>query len=212
MADELVLYTHPMSRGRIARWMLEEVGQPYRAEILDYGTTMKAPQYLAINPLGKVPAIVHGGTVVTECAAICAYLADAFPAVGLAPPAGVRARAPYYRWMFFAAGPLEAVLVNKALGFTVPPERRMMAGYGSIDEVLGAIEGALSGREYLAGDRFSAADVYVGSHLSWGMMFGTVDKRPAFERYVARLQDRPAAKRANEIDDKLAEKHKFPGG
>lgn len=212
MADELVLYTHPMSRGRIARWMLEEVGQPYRAEILDYGTTMKAPQYLAINPLGKVPAIVHGGTVVTECAAICAYLADAFPAVGLAPPAADRARAPYYRWMFFAAGPLEAVLVNKALGFTVPPERRMMAGYGSIDEVLGAIEGALSGREYLAGDRFSAADVYVGSHLSWGMMFGTVDKRPAFERYVARLQDRPAAKRANEIDDKLAEKHKFPGG
>lgn len=212
MADEIVLYTHPMSRGRIARWMLEEVGQPYRTEVLDYGTSMKAPPYLAINPLGKVPAIVHGGTVVTECAAICAYLADVFPAAGLAPPPGDRARAPYYRWMFFAAGPLEAVLVNKALGFAVPPGKQAMAGYGTTEDVLGAIEGALSGREYLAGDRFSAADVYVGSHLSWGMMFGTVDTRPAFESYVARLQARPAAKRANDIDDKLMEKHKMPGG
>lgn len=212
MADEIVLYTHPMSRGRIARWMLEEVGQPYRTEVLDYGTSMKSPQYLAINPLGKVPAIVHGGTVVTECAAICAYLADVFPAAGLAPPPGDRARAPYYRWMFFAAGPLEAVLVNKALGFAVPQGKQAMAGYGTIEDVLGAIDGALAGREYLAGEKFSAADVYVGSHLSWGMMFGTVDKRPAFESYVARLHDRPAAKRATEIDDKLAETHKFPGG
>lgn len=212
MADEIVFYTHPMSRGRIVRWMLEEVGQPYRTDVLDYGTSMKAPQYLAINPLGKVPAIVHGGTVVTECAAICAYLADVFPAAGLAPPPGDRARGPYYRWLFFAAGPLEAVVVNKALGFSVPPEKRPMAGYGTIDEVLGAIEGALSGREYLAGDRFSAADVYVGAHLSWGMMFGTIDKRPAFESYVARVQARPAATRANEIDDALEKKHKMPGG
>lgn len=212
MADEIVFYTHPMSRGRIVRWMLEEVGQPYRTEVLDYGTSMKAPQYLAINPLGKVPAIVHGGTVVTECAAICAYLADVFPAAGLAPPPGDRARGPYYRWMFFAAGPLEAVLVNKALGFAVPPGKQAMAGYGTTEDVLGAIAGALAGREYLAGDRFSAADVYVGSHLGWGMMFGTVDKRPVFERYVERMHARPAAKRATEIDDKLAEKHKFPGG
>lgn len=212
MAQDLVLYTHPMSRGRLARWMLEEIGQPYRTEVLDYGTTMKAPSYLAINPMGKVPAIVHAGTVVTECAAICAYLADAFPAAGLAPPVGDRARGPYYRWLFFAAGPLETVVLNKALGFSVPPDKRPMAGFGTMDEVVGAIEGALSGREYLAGDRFSAADLYVGAHLNWGMMFGTIDKRPVFERYVAKLEARPAAKRANEIDDALMEKHKVPGG
>jgi glutathione S-transferase len=116
MADELVFYTHPMSRGRIARWMLEELGRPYKTEILDYDTTMKAPAYLAINPMGKVPAIRHGDRVVTECAAICAYLADAFPEAQLAPPPGDPARAPYYRWMFFAAGPLEAAVTDKSLG------------------------------------------------------------------------------------------------
>ena len=108
MADELVFYTHPMSRGRIVRWMLEEIGQPYRTELLEYGTTMKAPAYLAVNPMGKVPAIRHGDTVVTEAAAICAYLADAFPEARLAPPPGDRRRGPYYRWLFFGAGPLEA--------------------------------------------------------------------------------------------------------
>src|SRR5919205_4677907 len=113
-----------MSRGRIVRWMLEEVGQPYRTELLDYASTMKAAEYRAINPMGKVPAISHGGTVVTEAAAICAYLADAFPQAGLAPAPGDRRRGPYYRWMFFAAGPLEAAASNKAMGFEVPPERR----------------------------------------------------------------------------------------
>src|SRR5665213_2068414 len=112
MADELVLYTNPMSRGRIARWMLEEIDQPYRTELLDYATTMKAPAYLAINPMGKVPAIRHGDTVVTEGAAICAYLADAFPQAGLAPPQGDRLRGPYYRWLFFTAGPVEAAISN----------------------------------------------------------------------------------------------------
>src|SRR5258706_12464582 len=130
MADELTFYTHPMSRGRIVRWMLEEIGQPYRTELLDYGTTMKAPAYLSINPMGKVPAIRHGDTVVTEAAAICAYLADAFPAAGLAPPAGDRLRGPYYRWMFFAAGPLEAAVTNKPLGVAGPPRGRGMAGDG----------------------------------------------------------------------------------
>src|SRR5579863_5971550 len=98
MSDELVFYTNPMSRGRIVRWMLEEVGAPYRTEFLDYGGRMKAPDYLAINPMGKVPAITHGGVAVTEVAAICAYLADAFPEAGLAPPSGSKARGPYYRW------------------------------------------------------------------------------------------------------------------
>src|ERR1700744_68978 len=128
MAEELIFHTNPMSRGRIARWMLEEVGGPYRPEIRDF-QNMKSPDYLAVNPMGKVPAIQHGDKVVTECAAICAYLADAFPKAGLAPP--LDARGDYYRWMFFSAGPLEAATTNKALGFEVPAERRRMCGYGS---------------------------------------------------------------------------------
>src|SRR5512134_2377580 len=162
MSDELVFYTNPMSRGRIVRWMLEEVGQPYRTELLEFGTTLKAPEYLRINPMGKVPALRHGDTVVTECAAICAYLADAFPDAGLAPPATDRLRGPYYRWLFFAAGPLEAAATSKAFGFEVPAERRGMVGYGSLAEVLATLESAVSDRDYLVGERFTAADVYVG--------------------------------------------------
>jgi glutathione S-transferase len=203
MAASVVFYTNPMSRGRIVRWMLEEVGQPYETHVLDYATTMKAPEYLAINPMGKVPAIVHDGTVVTECAAICAYLADAFPDAGLAPELSDRLRGAYYRWLFFAAGPLEAAASNKALGVSVPAERKAMVGYGSMDDVLATLEGAIGERRYLVGDRFTAADVYVGSHLTWGMMFGTIEKRQTFERYVAGLQQRPAARRAAELDDAL---------
>jgi glutathione S-transferase len=206
MADEVVFYTNPMSRGRIVRWMLEEVGRPYRTELVDYGR-IKAPEYLAINPMGKVPALRHGDTVVTECAAICCYLADAFPDTGLAPPPGDRLRGPYYRWLFFAAGPLEAAATNKAFGFEVPPDRKAMAGYGSLADVISTLETALSGREYLAGDRFSAADVYVGSHVGWGMEFGTFEKRPVFERYFERISRRPAAIRAREIDDALMPKN-----
>jgi glutathione S-transferase len=206
MADELVFYTHPMSRGRIARWMLEELGQPYRTEILDYGTSMKAPDYLAINPMGKVPAIRHGDTIVTECAAICAYLADAFPQAGLAPPPGDRQRGPYYRWLFFTAGPIEAAATNKALGVAIPEDRRRMVGYGSLADAQNALETAVSSRDYITGDRFSAADVYVGAQIGWGLRFGTLEKRPAFERYCERLSRRPAAMRANEIDDALMAK------
>ncbi|HWA45827.1 MAG TPA: glutathione S-transferase family protein [Hypericibacter adhaerens] len=206
MADELVFYTHPMSRGRIARWMLEELGQPYRTEILDYGTSMKAPDYLAINPMGKVPAIRHGDTIVTECAAICAYLADAFPQAGLAPPPGDRQRGPYYRWLFFTAGPIEAAATNKALGVAIPEDRRRMVGYGSLADAQNALETAVSGRDYITGDRFSAADVYVGAQIGWGLRFGTLEKRPAFDRYWERLSRRPAAMRANEIDDALMAK------
>jgi glutathione S-transferase len=202
MADELVFYTHPMSRGRIVRWMLEEVGQPYRTELLDY-SAMKAPAYLAINPMGKVPALRHGDAVVTESAAICCYLADAFPDAGLAPPSGDRLRAPYYRWLFFAAGPVEAAVTSKAFGFEVPAERKAMAGYGSLADVLSVLEAALSRSAYLVSDRFSAADLYVGAHIGWGMSFGTIEKRPAFERYFERLSTRPAAVRAREIDDAL---------
>ncbi len=208
MADELVFYTNPMSRGRIARWMLEETGQPYRTELLEFGSTMKAPPYLEINPMGKVPAIRHGEAVVTEAAAICAYLADAFPDAGLAPPAGSRLRAPYYRWLFFAAGPLEAAVTNKALGFVVPDGRGAMAGYGSLGDVMNALERLLSAHEFVAGDRFSAADVYLGAQIGSGMRFATIDKRPAFEQYWARLGARPAAGRARAIDDALVAERK----
>ncbi|HEX4079417.1 MAG TPA: glutathione S-transferase family protein [Rhizomicrobium sp.] len=206
MSDELIFYTNPMSRGRIARWMLEEVGQPYRTEILDYASTMKAPAYLAINPMGKVPALRHGDTVVTEVAAICAYLADAFPEAGLAPPPGHRLRGPYYRWLFFAAGPVESAVTNKFLGFVVPPERKPMAGYGSFEEVMNTLEGAVSQGTYLAGDSFTAADLYLGSQLGFGLQFGTIEKRPAFEKYWERIGNRPAAIRAREIDDALIPK------
>jgi glutathione S-transferase len=205
MAEELVLYTNPMSRGRIARWMLEEVGQPYRAEVLEYGTTMKSPDYLAVNPMGKVPAIRHGEVVVTEGAAICAYLADAFPEAGLAPPPGP-ARAAYYRWLFFAAGPVEAAVTNKALGFEVPPERAMMAGYGSFAAVMDTLEHAVTRAAYVAGDAFTAADVYFGSQIGWGLQFGSIEKRPAFESYWARISARPAYARAGALDDALMPK------
>ncbi len=203
MAKELVFYTHPMSRGRIVRWMLEEVGQPYRTQLLEFGTTMKGPEYLRVNPMGKVPAIQHGDLVVTEAAAICAYLADAFPETGLAPSINDPLRGAYYRWLFFAAGPLEAAVTVRAFGFEVPKEKRGAAGWGSYEDVLDTLESAVADRPYVVGDQFTAADLYLGSHLGWGMGFGTIERRPAFERYVARLEKRPAAIRADELDDAL---------
>jgi len=163
MASDLVFYTHPMSRGRIVRWMLEEVGEPYDTELLEMGGSIKGADYLAINPMGKVPAIRHGDRVVTETAAICAYLADAFPDAGLAP--ATNDRADYYRWLFFAAGPLEAAVSNSALGLTVPTERESTVGYGNLATVIDTLEQAVAGREFVAGTGFSAADVYVGSHI-----------------------------------------------
>jgi glutathione S-transferase len=211
VADELILYTNPMSRGRIARWMLEEVGRPYKTEVLDYASTLKAPAYLAINPMGKVPALRHGDAVVTETAAICAYLADAFPQARLAPPPGDRLRAPYYRWLFFAAGPIEAASSNKALGVVVPPERERMMGYGNIALALKTLEDAVSREHYLAGDSFTAADLYVGSQIGFGMMFGMIEKRPAFEQYWQRLSSRPACTRAKELDDAQIAQQKAAG-
>lgn len=183
-------YTNPRSRGAIARWMLEEVGAPYREHRLEFGTTIKAPEYLAINPMGKVPAIAHDGQVVTEAAAICAYLADVFPEAGLAPPAAERGA--YYRWFFFGAGPVEAAVVNTAMGFVVPPERKVAVGYGSLDDVVATLEHRLEESPYLAGERFTAADVYAGSQIGWGMQFGTLPTRPVFEAYWNRIKDRPA--------------------
>ena len=199
MTAKLTFYTNPMSRGRIARWMLEETGAPYETEYLSFGGTMKSADYKAVNPMGKVPAIRHGDTVVTECAAICAYLADAFPEAGLAPPTDKRGS--YYRWMFFAAGPLEMAVVNNALGFQIPEDKLRMAGCGRMSDVMETLEAAVSASPYIAGDRFSAADVYVGSHIGWGIGFGTIEKRPAFLDYWGRVSEREAYRRANALDD-----------
>ncbi|RDE06903.1 glutathione S-transferase family protein [Sphingomonas aracearum] len=198
----LTFYTNPLSRGRIARWMLEEVGAPYETVVLGYDAAgMKAPDYLSINPMGKVPAIVHDGRVVTEGAAICAYLADAFPAANLAPP--MADRADYYRWLFFAAGPVEQAVTNKSLGFTPNEDQGRLAGYGSYDRTVDTLEKALAGRTFVAGDRFSAADVYVGAQVGWGLQFGTLPQREAFTAYWAGLETREAYKRAATIDDAL---------
>jgi len=201
--DEIVFYTNPMSRGRIARWMLEEVGRPYRTVVLDYGTTMKAQDYLALNPMGKVPAITHRGVTVTECAAVCAYLADAFPDTGLAPAFDDPARGTYLRWMFFAAGPLEAAVTAKSMNLLAPADKAGMAGYGSFEQVVDTLETAVSTGPWILGDRFSAADVYVGSQIGWGLQFRSLPDRDAFKAYAARLFRREAAQRARDLDDAL---------
>jgi glutathione S-transferase len=201
MAD-LIFYTNPQSRGRIVRWMLEEVGQPYETEVIPYDQ-MKSERYLAIHPLGKVPAIKHNGHILTECAAICTYLADVFPEAMLGPRADEKAD--YYRWLFYAAGPLEAAISNQAMGWVPPPERERMFGYGNFDRAIAAVDEMLSLRDYVCGDRFTAADVYLGSQLMFPMQFGMLPARDSFLRYRDRLQQRPAYKRANEIDEKLSD-------
>lgn len=197
----LTLYTNPMSRGRIARWMLEEIGAPYSVQILDYGTTMKAPEYLAINPMGKVPALVHDGQLITETAAICLYLADAFPDAGLIG----QDRAAYFRWILFAAGPLEAAVTNNALGFVPPAERARMVGYGSFESAVATLQLAVTD-SYIAGETFSAADVYVGCQIGWGLQFGSIPDSPILRSYWDRIKDRPARLRAEAADDALVPK------
>ncbi len=201
MTATLEFFTNPQSRGQIVRWMLEEVGEPYKTHILDYQSSMKADDYLAINPMGKVPAIRHDGVVVTEAAAICAYLADAFPSAGLAPP--VDRRGAYYRWLFFAAGPVEAAFTNKSAGFDPTPERQAMVGYGNFDLTIDSLEKAVSNADYIAGGKFSAADLYVGSQIGFMLQFGLLEPRAAFSDYVARVTDRPAYIRAKKIDADL---------
>ena len=200
MAD-LTFYTNPQSRGQTIRWMLEEIGEPYDTEILGYGTSMKGAEYLAINPMGKVPAIVHNGKVVTEVAAICLYLADAFPKAGLAPDTDDRAD--YYRWMFFLSGPVEAAFTARAMGWEVPPGRDVMAGFGNYDIVMGALEKMLDGRQFIAGNRFTAADLFVGAMVNFMIGFKLIEPRPAFTDYAARMIDRDAYRRATAIDAAL---------
>jgi glutathione S-transferase len=199
MAD-LIFYTNPQSRGRIVRWMLEEVGEPYETEVIAYDR-MKSPDYLAVHPLGKVPAIKHNGRVVTECAAICAYLADVFSQAGLGPRE--EEKADYYRWLFYAAGPLEAAVSNQAMGWQVPQERERMFGYGNFEKAIAAVDELLSLHDYVCGKRFTAADVYVGSQIMFPMQFGMLPERDSFLQYRERLQARDAYKRANEIDEAI---------
>jgi glutathione S-transferase len=197
MAD-LIFYTNPQSRGRIVRWMLEEAGAPYDTEIVSY-EQMKSAAYLALNPMGKVPAIKHRDHVVTECAAICAYLADAFPGAGLAPRDDEKAD--YYRWLFFAAGPVEQAVTNQAMGFSHPPDKNRMFGYGTFETVVAVLDELLSRRDYVCGDRFTAADVYLGSQVMFPMQFGMLPEKDSFVRYRDRLTAREAYQRANRLDD-----------
>jgi glutathione S-transferase len=196
---DLKFYSNPQSRGQIVRWMLEEVGQPYDTEILTYDGTLKGDAYRAINPMQKIPAIVHRGKVVTEVAAICLYLADAFPDAGLAPPPADRAD--YYRWTFFASGPIEAAFSNKAMGWEATPERERMLGYGNFDRAVDTLEAAVTGKRFIAGDKFSAADVVVGSQIGFMLMFKLLEPRPAFTAYIASVTDRDAYRRGKQIDE-----------
>jgi glutathione S-transferase len=207
--SNILFYTNPMSRGQIARWALHEAGANYEQVLLDYGGNMKGEAFLAINPMGKVPAIVHDGRTVTECAAICAYLADAFPESGLAPMAGEQAD--YYRWLFFAAGPVEAAVTNHNFGIDPGPEKQRSFGYGSYEQVVDVLDMLFAGRHYVCGDRFTAADIYVGSQILWGTQFGTLPKRASFESYAARLADRPAYQAAKAVDNELIAKAQATG-
>lgn len=195
----LIFYTNPMSRGRMVRWMLEELGQPYETVVLDYATTMKAKAYLALNPMGKVPTVVHDGRVITEVAAICTYLADAFPKAGLMPAD----RSAFYRWMFFGAGPVEQAVVNSSMGWVPEPESERRTGYGSLSRVVNALTGHFAEHEYVCGDQFTAADVYLGSQVGWGLRFGTLPGNDVLKAYWDRIATRPALARANAIDDAL---------
>ena len=197
---ELTFYTNPMSRGQIVRWMIEELGQPYDTEIVDYAV-MHDAAYARINPMMKVPAIVHRGKVLTECAGIIAYLADAFPDADLGPRADEQAD--YYRWLFFAAGPIEQAVANKSAGFEPSEEKGQMFGYGSYDLAVNTLANHFSRSDFVCGDRFTAADVYVGSQVMWGTQFATLPSLQPFLDYGARLASREAYQRAKTIDGKL---------
>ncbi|MBV8379468.1 MAG: glutathione S-transferase family protein [Paucibacter sp.] len=207
MSDTLTFYTHPMSRARIARWMLEETGLPYETVVLDFNTSMKAPAYLAVNPMGKVPALKHGDTVITENAAVCMYLADLVPEKRLAPPPGSLERGAYYRWLFFAAGPLEALLTAKQAGSLATP---FNAGYGREATLLQTLEYAVEGRQHLAGDQFTTADLFVAAFLGFYLRIGAIEPRPAFTAFAELHNARPAALRANAIDNALVPAHPHP--
>lgn len=202
MNDKLVFYTNPMSRGRIVRWMLEELAIPYETEVLQYGSSIKNPEYLALNPMGKVPAIKHGNVFVTETAAICAYLADAFADKNLAPQT-LDEKARYYRWMFFVAGPLEQAIGLKLVGAEITSEHQKSLGCGNPSDTFKTLAKAVSETPYIAGDRFTAADVIVASYIGFYTRFKLLDEVPEFTSYLERVYNRPARIKANQLDDSL---------
>jgi glutathione S-transferase len=211
MSDEIVLYYNPMSRARIVHFMLEEVGQPYRMELVRFDKgEHKTPAFLAVNPMGKLPALVHRGTAVTEAAAICAYLADAFPAAGLAPALDSPGRGTYYRWMFFGAGCVEPAIMDRMLARPAA-DRPTALGYGCYEDTMNALEKAVTPGPFILGDRFSAADVYIGSQIGFGMMTKSLEPRPSFQAYMARITERPAYKRAQEQGEKYMAQLKATG-
>jgi glutathione S-transferase len=200
----LTLYHASPSRSSIARWMLEEIGEPYDLHVLSLANgEQRAPDYLAVNPMGKVPALKHGDTVITEAAAICTYLADEFPQTRLNVPVGDPRRGTYLRWLFFGPSCIEPAITDRAFPRKEEP-RRGMLGYGDFDTVMAVVAAAVEPGLYLMGEQFTAADVVLGSTLRWGMMFGILPKRPEFVAYVGRLEQRPALKRAIALDQELA--------
>ncbi len=204
-AVEIDFYTNAMSRGRIAHWMMEEFGEPYRTHWVEYGEQMKSPEYLRINPMGKVPALVCDGAVVTECAAIVGFLASVRPEKSLIP-SGAPALADFWRWLCFAAGPVEQAIMVKSMGWSASAKQQATLGFGCLEDTVNALETAFGKGPWICGDQFTAADVYVGSQLGWGMQFGTLEQRPRFEEYVARCQAREAWQRAEAINaERLAE-------
>lgn len=207
---EFTFYTVAMSRGQISRWALHEAGADYEHVVFDWAS--RPDDFTDINPMNKVPALVHhhrqqdGGShdhVITEAAAINHYLAETHPGKGLLPD--THEKAAYYRWLFFAAGPIEQAVVAAAMDWKVPPERAGMAGFGSLELALSAMEGWLTHNDFAAGDRFTMADTYVGSQFVWGLRFGSIPETPAFKAYVERVTNRPAYAEANAIDAKLIE-------
>jgi glutathione S-transferase len=193
MNDQLVFYGNPRSRAQMVHFMLEELGVPYRSVVVDFqnGENRK-PDYLAVNPMGKVPAIVHRGVTVTETGAIIAYLADAFPQAGLAPALDDPERGTWLRWLFFGAGVFEPALLDKMM--QRPEAPRATAGYGSYEDALQAIDTMLQPGPWILGDRFSAADVYVGSELTWAASFNApaIADNPRIAAYIERVKARPA--------------------
>ncbi len=198
MSDDILFYHNPQSRSQMVHWMLEETGASYKIAPIDFAKNEhKAPAFVKINPMGKLPTIVHRGTVVTETAAIITYLADAFPKAGLAPAVDDPRRGAYYRWLFFGAGCFEPALLDTMMK-RPPVERKSAVGWGSYEDVLSTLKTALAPGPYLLGDAFTAADVYIGSEINFAMMFGGpgLKGEKLFEDYVARLVARPAYKRA----------------
>ena len=197
---QYTFFTNPMSRGQIARWALHEAGASYDQVLVDWAA--KPAALMAANAMGKVPTIVHhsetGERVITECAAICAYLAETHPEAGLLPSDAELAD--YYRWMFFAAGPVEQAIVGRSMGWEVPEGREGMVGFGSFERVLDTLDGHFSDHAYVCGPRFTMADVYVGSQIDWGLTFGSIPPRESFVAYAERLQARTAYKAAKGID------------